>query len=61
MTKQDKRHIKIATNLYAKEGKRSRSFFTRIDGRYIPLGSDEEAARQKLYELGKCMFSTTSS
>lgn len=51
-TKQDKRYVKIAPYLYACRGKRTCSFFTRLNGQYVSLGTDEEAARQKLYELG---------
>ena len=48
----DKRHIKIAPYLYARQGKRGRCYFTHVNGKYVPLGNDEEIARQKLYELG---------
>ena len=50
--KNPKRYIKIAPYLYACRGKRSCTFFTRFNGQYISLGSDEEAAREKLYEMG---------
>lgn len=43
--------IKIAPNLYATIGKRRNAYYTRLDGKRIPLGHDEAQAKVRLAAL----------
>jgi integrase len=50
-TEKKQRQYRIEPHLYCEEGARAKTYFTRIDGKREPLGTDLAAARAKLRVL----------